>query len=81
MKLTCLTDTCPLTAQGVDMRVCCGKRHVGKSCCYYGATAWSEFGSVTCNHPQAAKADTELAEARRETFRQTAGMGHLLYCT
>ncbi len=73
MTLDCILDTCPAGNHPVDMRRCCD------GCKQYGAEPWSEFGSVTCKHPNAKKANAELRSTRSEAFQATAGIGHLLY--
>lgn len=72
MKLQCLTDLCPLTKEAVDMRKCCNK-----PCQFYGATAWSKTGEVTCLHPQAEQSSPENRKERWNFIKQTAGVQHL----
>jgi len=73
MVLKCFVDLCPRTGKPVDMRRCV-------NCAHYRKAPWSEFGSVTCSHPKAAKAPEPVREANRLAFRETAKFGgHLLY--
>ncbi len=83
MKLQCLIDHCPQTGKPVDMRRCCGVPLQRRLVCpHYDRDPWSEFASVSCNHPKASRAAPEIAAANLAEFKAVApGLGHLLYCT
>ena len=63
MKLTCLLDTCPKVNKSVDYRRCV-------SCGHFQGEA--KTAVINCLHPDAKAESTELREARRQAFKQSA---------